>query len=433
MLGNPRLRAEIGWVVVNKGAEFVLLFGLLKLLTNQLGKAGYGEYNLAEVAVLLVGNALLMPVHESFLRDYHGSKERGERRAAGLFLLRWYAAATLLAAVLAGLLSTNLGRWLGVGPWTPLAAGLIFVFERWRFLGQDVLNIQRKRRAWALFNLAYSALLLATIGIAVHVGPATATTALFAYAGAAAVFSVVVAGPMVRGMLREPEGAASGLPRLVWVFGVPYAALLLFQWVQGFSDRYLVKGLLDPESVGLYVAAYQVCGIPFTLVLRIAHNLLTPIAYQRSRDTEDPAQLWSADKLVLTGIAIQLCVGVAMLVGYALVGQQLLVLLTNERFVLPTVTLVVLAAGRFVQSVSQATQPIFAVHHELRRMLWFRGFGAVLTLGICWLAISRYGIPGAAIGTLVALSVYLVALLFAPGGCWWLVTDARRRAGEQPS
>src|SRR5262249_31795486 len=159
--------------------------------------------------------------------------------------------------------------------------------------------------------------------------------------------------------------------------------LFVFHWLQNFGDRYLVKTLLDAESVGLYVAAYQVCGIPYTLLGRVTHDLLTPIAYQRGRDQSDPAQLWAADRILLAGIATQIGVGTAMLGFYALFGQQLLALLTNEHFVLPTSTLVALAAARFAQAVTQEIQPIFAVHHQAGTMLWFRFVGAFLTIAIC--------------------------------------------------
>jgi O-antigen/teichoic acid export membrane protein len=425
---SRRLKSEIGWVVLNKAMEFGLMFGLLKVLSNRLGKAGYGEYNLAETAVVFVTVIVLMPVHEAYLRDYHGAADREEKRAAGGLLLRWYAIATVSIGLLVALFTHRLAAWFDVGPWTPLAAGLIFVFERWRYLGQDVLNIQRRRRAWALYNLGYFGLQLSVISLAVTLGPATPSTALLAYAAAAAIFCIPVTGPLIRDVLRAPPGNPSRLPRLIVSFGLPLGALLVFQLVQNMADRYIVKAILDPESVGLYVAAYQVCGIPYILILRVFHDLLTPIAYQRGRDVDDPAQIWSADRLILVGLAAQLLVGFAMLGFYAAFGGRLLVSLTNEQFALPTTTIVILAAARFAQSIAQATQPIFAVHHRLGSMLWFRLFGAVATLVICWYATRAHGLVGAAAGTCAALSAYTLALVFAPRGCWWLVRDVRRRS-----
>ena len=61
-------------------------------------------------------------------------------------------------------------------------------------------------------------------------------------------------------------------------------------------------------------------------------------------------------------------------------------------------------------------QPIFAVHQRLANLLWFRLIGAAMTLGICWKLIQSYGIFGAAAGACVAPDLYVVTLVFAPGG-----------------
>ncbi len=426
---TPRLRGELVWVIAHRFVEFGFLFAQLKLLTSLLGKEGYGEYSLAETGIALLGSLLLAPVQEAYLRDYHGAGDRGETRAATRLLLRWYAVATLGAAALLALVSQAFSEWFAVGRWTTLAAGLVFLAERWRTLGQDLLNIERQRRAGALWNLSFLTLQLALVALVLWSGPATATSALLAYAAAAALFGALVTAPLARRLLRRPGSAARSLvPSLVLGFGVPYAALLIFQWVQAFSDRILVKGLLDPASLGLYVAAYQVCGVPFVLLLRVAHELLTPIAYARSRDLGDSSQLWSADRLLLAGLGAQLVLGVGMLGGYALFGSRLLVLLTSEAYALPASTLTLLAAARFAQSFSMGLQPIFAVHQRMGRLLGFRAAGAIVTPAICWLTIPAFGVAGAALGTLLAYLAYLVVLGFGPAGCVWLVLGARRSA-----
>lgn len=426
VLGNARLRGEVGWVVATKLVEFGILFVLLKLLTNVLGKDGYGEYNLAETALILVTQMLLVPIRESYMRDYHGAAERGEQRAAGLLLIRWYATTTLGVALTAAALSAWIGERLEFGRYTVLAWGVLFLFDRWRFLALEVLNMRRRRRAWALRTLGFQAMLVVSIAGALYIGPPTAATALFGYAFASATFAVILAGPMIREIVSLPIDRPSHLLSMAASFGVPFAALLMFQWVQGFADRYLLKVMLDTEAVGLYVAAYQVSGIPYSLMLRIGHNLLVPIAYQRGRDPGNATRIWSADKILLAGLGVQIVVGAAMLLVYLAIGPELVVLLTNETFVVPATMVVVLAAGRYVQAIAQATQPIFAIHQRMVGMLWLRLFGAVVTVGICVPMIRAYGAFGAALGSLLALIIYLVALWLGPAGCWWMIRDARR-------
>ncbi len=423
---DPRMRGEVGWVVATKLSEFAILFVLLKILTNVLGKSGYGEYNLAETAMILFTQIFLVPIRESYLRDYHGAVERGERRAAGMILIRWYAVTTIVIALVAAGLSAWVSEQFDFGRWTALAWGVLFVFDRWRFLALEVLNMRRERRAWALRSIGFQATLVVCVAAALWVGPPTAATALFGYAFASFVFAVIIAGPMVREIVTLPASQPSHLLSMAVTFGIPFSALLVAQWVQGFADRYLLKALLDAETVGLYVAAYQVAGIPYALMLRIGHNLLLPIAYQRGSDLNDAARLWAADKILLAGLGVQMAIGGCMLLFYLFFGQRLVVLLTNESFVVPTTTIVALAAGRYMQALAQATQPIFAVHHRMGGMLWVRLIGAAATLAICIPMIRSHGAFGAAAGSLMALSLYVTLLWFGPWGCWWMIREVRR-------
>lgn len=426
----PRLRSELGWVLGNRSAEFVLQFVLLKILTNALGRDGYGEYNLAEVGLVLIASFALTPIHDAYMRDFHGARSRDEARASAMFLWWWYAAVTLGTVVCAAVLTRNVGGWLGLSPWTALAAGAVFLFDRWRFLSQEVYNIRRERRAWALRNLGFWVLQVAAVSAAMMFLPRTATNALLAFAAASAVFGLPGMLLLWKEARRLPPGSPTRLPGLVISFGIPAAVLLVFQWVQGFSDRYLMNAMLDIATVGQYVACYQVCGIPYQFLLRLFHSLLTPVAYQRASNLDDPRQLWAADRVLLAGIAAQVAIGGGMLLLYAAFGSELIALLTSEAFVFPTSIVVLLAAGRFVQAFGQSLQPIFAVHHRLQRMIWFRGAGAVLTVVICWWAIERYGVIGAAAGTLVAQALYAVALILGPGGCAWMVNGVRKRSAR---
>ncbi|MCD4699257.1 MAG: hypothetical protein K8R91_01620, partial [Phycisphaerae bacterium] len=58
VLQNPRLRGEVFWVACNKAVELATLFVTLKVLTNFLSKAGYGEFNLALTGLILLDSIL---------------------------------------------------------------------------------------------------------------------------------------------------------------------------------------------------------------------------------------------------------------------------------------------------------------------------------------------------------------------------------------
>lgn len=423
--GRGDLARELAWVAAGKGTEFVAAFALLKVLTNHLGAAGFGEYNLAEAALVLIHAVGIVPVHESFLRAYHGARERGELRAAVRTLVTGYALTTGSVVVIATLLSPWLAGEFEIHTWTACAAGLVFCFDRWRFLGIDYRNIQRKRRASAMHAASFHVALLAALTATVWWRP-TPSAALFAYALVAAAWTALGMPRVLEDFRTQPESRAAPVRPLILAFGVPFAAILVLQWFQTFGDRYLIKGLLDARHVGLYVAAYQVSGIPYTLLFRVCHELVVPVAYQRGGDGSEPARLWAADRVVLASCALQLAGGAAMLAVYALAGPRLVVLLTSSEFALPAAMVVALACARWLQHIGLALQPIFALHHRAGTLLAFRVLGAALSLGLCAFGIRHAGVMGAALGGAAAFGVYLVALVLAPGGVWWLIRSTRR-------
>ena len=108
-------------------------------------------------------------------------------------------------------------------------------------------------------------------------------------------------------------------------------------------------------------------------------------------------------------------------------GERVLRLCTTAEFAVPWAVLMALATGRFLQGLSLLLQNFFAVHKLMTTSLGFRTVGAVLTLPICWVAIRGNGMYGAAVGSAVSVALYGMIVSFGPGGCFWLVRDARRR------
>jgi len=429
---NTRLRGELGWVLGAKVGEFLLFLVLLKVLTTSLGKDGYGEYNLVETSLILIAAALLSPVSESFLRELHQSRKRGDTRHAGFFVLRWYSAITVGVAMLGFLAAFGLADTFAVAPSTIVAAGLAFFADRWRILGLEVLSMRRQRRRWALSSLVYGATLVATMSTTFFWFTPTPSAAIYTYAATAAIFAGLVTGPMIAEIMASPAGPKSNIGSMAVAFGIPFGLLLLLQWIQGFADRFLIKGLLeDAAAVGLYAAAYQICGAPFTLLFRTTQHLLRPVAYQKG-DSRNLSTLWSADRILLAGIAVQIVCGTLAGIFLVWLGPRIIVLLTNSTFQIDRLTIAALTVGRFAQMIGASVQPIFAIHHAMGRLLYFRLTGAVLTIALCYPLTVHYGIIGTAVGTALALTSYLVVLLVAPKGALSLLIAARRAAASTP-
>ncbi len=426
---------EVRWVVFLKCTEYVLLFVGLKVYTTLLPEPAYGEFGLVMTAIALLGYLLTTPVGQAFRRQYHAAEQSGTLRPAVQVTFRWYGAVTL--AVLAVGLSDPraLADHWGLAPWTPAAAALLFAASQWRMLGVDVLEIRRLRKAQTLHTLAYRVAQIACIGVLVYRFDRRADVALAGDALASLALAVAVLLPML-GELRlhkrpDPQQARQArrsLRRLAWTFGLPYALLLVLGWVQNFADRYIVGVRLDLAQAGMYVAAFQVCGVPFLLLMNTLNALLTPIAYQHARDVRDPQQLWRADRVLVGGILVYTIAGGLLLGLYTAAGPAIVRLLTNPRYVLAYETILLLALARYVQALAMVLELLFAVHQRMVPTVVYRIIGSILTVTLCWLLAGRWQATGVALGTLIASAAYLLLLTAAPGGCLWMVLRCRRAA-----
>lgn len=422
---DRRLRSEVLWVASHRVVEFVVVFALIKLLTNLLSQAQFGEYSLVVTAAALLSNLLIMPMNQAFLRNYHAAYQRKSEGTAAWRLVRWYSAATAVPVLVCLLLSVPVGGWLGFGGWTIAAGGLWYAMDRWRTLGVEIADLRRERKQCAMFSASFQALSIPVQYFALTQIGASATTAL----AASATLGFVIATLGLMPEWRRVRGAAADAPdelgALVRSFGVPAAMMLVFQWLQQFADRFILSGLESVDSGGVYIAALQIFGAPYLLCLNVLNWLALPVAYARAKDARDPAQLWSADKVLLGAVAAYVVIGLASLPLCFAVGGPLLKLMTNPTYQLESSVIGLMALGRFLQGLVVLLQMMFAIHQRMQASLGLRILGALLTLPICYFAVKQAGVFGAAAGTAVAFALYLLLLVFGPNGCYWLVRETR--------
>ena len=237
-------------------------------------------------------------------------------------LLRWYTWATCAVAVVCVVGSRAIATQIGVETWTPLAAGLVFLANRWRSLGVDVLEVARARRSWTVQNCGFLVLQLVALATVLPLFGASATNALLAYAAAAALFGGFVASSLLA--VASPSTGAGGeaFRSMVVGYGVPAALLLFLQAVQSFADRYILGFWVDLDAVGRYVASYQVVGVPYMLLMGTVQALCLPIAFQRARDVGSPHQVWAGDRVILGAIVVYTGIGLVGLGAFAMWGEQ---------------------------------------------------------------------------------------------------------------
>lgn len=424
---NRRIRSEAAWVAVEKAGEFLLVFLFLKLQTQFLSTSHYAEFQLALSIAMLLIQVLLMPVRHSYFRVLHGAEATGTLRSAGVALLAWYVPTTLALGLLGLVAGREVGHALGLGTATIVGTVWVFVANGWRTLGTQDQEFRRQRRTRTVHNLAFLVAHVLTVSAALAWYRASAGTALFTYAITAGIFALWSVVPMIRRILSQPKCGPSDINRMVLKFGLPYAGLLLCQWLQNFADRFVILEILDTDAVGRYDAAYKVAGIPYMLMHAILTALVVPVAYQRAKQVDDPHQLWWADRILIAAVIVYMVIGAIPLPIYLFFGPQLMLLLTQDNYIVPAGVIGLLALTRYLQCLGFILQAMFAVHHNMGVSLWLRAAGGFVLVPICWYSTRWWGLQGAAIGVFTGGLLYIALVLFGPGGCVRMVMDARRK------
>lgn len=426
LVRNARVRHESMWVAVHKSGELVLMVVTLKLFTAVMGVELYGAYSLWLAAMLLVGHVVIVPVQQAFLRREHQALESAQIGHDTAFLIRWFQVSGIVlvgVALLAGLT----GRLpAGLQAATLVIAALGFVAERWRLCGVLQLENRRMRKEATLQDLGAIAVRgVVTVTVLIAFGRSQ-LLALACLAGTAAIFAV----PTIRRMLRERTAAGAreqsgDLWRAVLAYGYPAGALMACQWVQNSSERFILGLRLDIASAGMYIAAYQICGVPFMWALAVLRSLLLPVAFQRSGYAEAPDGLWPAYRVLALGVVAYAGSGLLCLPLYYLFGDDAVRLIAGPEFVLSPVVLTTLALTRFLQCLGPLLEGFFLVRRDVSASLLYRLAASVVVVPACWFLIGRYGVAGAAAGVFLGAVVYVGGMIGGPGGVLALVRKAR--------
>jgi O-antigen/teichoic acid export membrane protein len=432
LLRDARIRGETAWVVAHKAAEFGVLLVGLKLFTNLMSPAEFGEYQLALTTLALLGFVVEVPISQVYLRQYHTAVAQGTARSALTQTVKWLGITALIVLGGSILLTKPLADAFRLETFTVLAVGLTFLANRWRSLRVQVLDIQRERRQCMIENIGFYACQTAIGAVALLIFRPSATVALLAFAVVAAVFSGIGVRSFHRELRMLPDQAPAPFSQLVFAYGVPLGILTTCQWLQASAERYALSGQFDYALVGRYVAAYQVCGFPFLAMNAVLTTLVQPIVFQRAQDISDAGQLWSAHRLLLGGMGLYLGLGALFIAAYAACGPLLLRLLASEAYAIPVGILTVLAAGRMLMFSGLLQHMFFKVHQQTRFLLLYSIIGGGVAVSAAWLLVRTYGILGAALAVLITALVYNGLLTFAPGGTWSLVRGVRRSLAPTP-
>ncbi len=391
----------------------VAVAGLLSfpILTRLLSVADYGTMNLVASVLGLTVALGKMGVQHAALRMWPEVQARPDPDARSTFeatvvwgMLGSGVAVTLIWALLAAAMPDRWWSEPGAGAIMLLASPLIAL----RVLESALVNqlrAQEDSTAMALYSTARRyAGLVGVVGVLWWL-----RRDLWGFYGATiAVELLMVAGLMVW-MFRgrswpQPSRVSMPLYGSLAVYGLPMLGSEMSNVVLTMSDRFIIQNAVGAESLGIYAASYNMCDQLRGFLL----GSLVGAAYPRCLhlwESEGAAGLRHFLNRFMHHYSLVALYLVALM---AVVGGDLLVVLSSSRYAQGATVTGWIMAGLALQTVAQvAAVGIFLAKRTMLVMVLMVGSG-VLSIAANVFLVGRLGIQGAAFA---ALGVYALLLL----------------------
>jgi O-antigen/teichoic acid export membrane protein len=312
-----RLSKEGLWIFLGQAAAVLGSLAGVRLLTELLDPAAYGELALGLTVAALVNQTVLGPLANGVTRFYAPALEQGDLGGYLRAVRRLVTAATgfiflLFLLTIAGLLGAGRAQWIGMA-----SAALAFAtLSGHNAILNGMQNAARQRAIVALHQGLDSWLrFLVAAGLLLWLGASSA----LAMTGYALAVVLVLGSQYVffRGIAsKHGDAAQTGhWQRKVWNYSWPISVFGAFTWVQLASDRWALELFTSTKEVGTYTALFQLGYYPMSMASTMAMQFLAPIFYQRAGDASDSRRNADVNRLSwnLTGISLGVTVAAFLL------------------------------------------------------------------------------------------------------------------------
>lgn len=287
-----RLVGEGAWIVTGQVAAVLGSLAAVRVLTEYLTPAQYGELALGLTIAGLVNQVVMGGVGNGIGRFYSIAAEKGDlpgylkasRRLLGYATLAVAAIASLL---MLGLVWTDRTQWLGLA-----AAALIFaLLAGYNSCLSGVQNAARQRQIVALHSALDSWLKIAlAVGVMFWLGTSS-TAVVIGYALSALIVTasqLVFLRRLASRHVRRAPGATTPAEWAgnMWRYGWPFSLWGVAAWLQSSSARWALETYEGLHHVGLFQVLMQF-SYPIQLAIGFTLSFVSPILFQRVGNAVD--------------------------------------------------------------------------------------------------------------------------------------------------
>ncbi len=417
-----RLSKEGLWIVAGQAMAVAGSLASVRLLTELLNPAQYGELALGMTLATLVNQVIMGPICSGTLRYYSIASEQNDLRAY------WHAVGRLTlwsigiiaaagAIFTGGLLVAARPEWIAM----TLAALLFSAFSGCNGVANNIQLAARQRSVVALFQgLDVWARVLIATGLILWLG-AQSIIAMAGYCLAAALLLLFQSQFLRKIIFSGPSNPANEKAWLngIWAFSWPFSFMGIFTWMQLASDRWALEAFNSPQEVGLYVALYQLGYAPMSMATGMLVQFLAPILYQKAGDASDAKRLANVGQLSARLLGTILAVSATAILLACAFHHQIFRLFAAQEYASVSYLLPWMLAAGGLFAAGQSISLNLMSQLKTRVIAGPKIMTAIFGISLNFAGAYFYGIQGVAVaGVIFAASYFLwvAVLLSRPAG-----------------
>ena len=413
-----RLIKESGWIMVGQIVSVLGALALIRVLTEYLEPAEYGQLALGLTIAGLVNQVVMGGISQGIARNYSIASEKkdlfGYLKASKHVLMLATIVVVVIAMVFGiGLAAIGKMQWVGL----VFAALLFSIFSGYNNALSSIQNAARQRAvvalhsgmdAWLKIGLAVGFMLwLGNDEVAVVLG----------YFVSALLITVSQLFFLKRFVLTNSNYCKSleinTWSKQMWTFSWPFSAWGVFTWAQQASDRWALQAYVTTADVGQYMVVYQIGFAPIGLMVGLTFSLVAPILYQRAGDASDHRRNKNVSSIIWRIAIVSLVLTVfAFFVAWNL-HDWLFQWLVAENYhsVSTYFPWMILAGGLF--AMGQMLSLKLMSENRSNKLLFAKIGSAIVAIAANFFGAYWFGIAGVVFGLVMFSVVFLIWVILA--------------------
>ncbi|WP_331234219.1 oligosaccharide flippase family protein [Natronorarus salvus] len=400
-----KISTDILTTAIFKASMKVRGLVFIPLLTISLGVSDYGAFVQVNAIATLVALVCLLGYDTGYVRYIHETDEEG--RLFGSLLASTLTVATAGGALVV-VMSELLARYtLQTTAYTTLfAIGGAYVIVHSLFqLSRSHYQATQRVKTFSLIEAMDVYLSVGAVAVTVLVLGGGVELAFGTFVGIHLLMTLSMVGDIThRGGIGVPTSAhVVDCTRFsLGAMGNTVSGSLLYK-----TDRVLIGFFLGASAVGIYSVAYSVGQLIKLFYQPISISFFPEFSQLWTRGDQDRIR-----EYLLRGIRYALLIGIPSIAGFALVGEEVMALLsTDEIAEAGSLPLILIASALLIRGIGLFYSKMFYAKGTSRIPALIQFGAAVVNVPLNVVLIPIVGIIGAALATLISFSG--VALLTA--------------------